>query len=129
MAPVPAFTAVRLGKPDPAILDAIDGSDVDAIGTDNFHAGLYPIIVHYQSSLLLPPAVATLDRKPPRQRGDQLARFDLSECRSEGEHAVVVSLSNEADPAIAEVTHAIVDDKHQNTLGAIVAQRKSSWGA
>jgi hypothetical protein len=46
MAPVPTFTAVLLGKPDPAILDTIDSSNVDAIGTDNFHGWLYPIIVH-----------------------------------------------------------------------------------
>src|SRR6202041_3907301 len=37
MALVRALTAVLLGQLDPVALDLVDGADVNAVGTDNFH--------------------------------------------------------------------------------------------
>ena len=38
---VTSFAAVGPGEPDPAVFDAIDGSDVNAIRADHFHMLLY----------------------------------------------------------------------------------------
>ena len=41
VAPVPAFTAVDFCQFNPAAFNAIDGSDVYAIGADNLHMLFY----------------------------------------------------------------------------------------
>jgi hypothetical protein len=38
---VTSFAAVGLGELDPAVFDAIDGSDVNAVRADHFHVLLY----------------------------------------------------------------------------------------
>jgi hypothetical protein len=50
VAPVPAFTAVDFCQFNPAVFNAIDGSDVYAIGADNLHMLFYRGLGH--SSLL-----------------------------------------------------------------------------
>jgi hypothetical protein len=44
---VPAFTAVGLGQFNPTIFNSIDGSDVHAIGPDDFHMLFYPGLSHF----------------------------------------------------------------------------------
>jgi hypothetical protein len=41
MAFVSSFAAVGLGEPDPAVLNAIDSSDMNPIRSDHFHIALY----------------------------------------------------------------------------------------
>src|SRR5690242_2466936 len=48
---VAAFTGVRPGKPDTAVLDTIDGADVDAIRADHLHVLFDAIVVHIESPL------------------------------------------------------------------------------
>jgi len=40
MAFVASFTAVGLGEPDPAVLDALDSSNMNAVRSDDFHMPL-----------------------------------------------------------------------------------------
>ena len=53
MAFVASFTAVGLGESDPALLNAIDSSDMNAVGSDHFHMALYLATVAHFISLPL----------------------------------------------------------------------------
>jgi hypothetical protein len=43
---VVSFSAVGLREPDLAVSNAVDGSDMDSIGSNHFHMLLYAIIAH-----------------------------------------------------------------------------------
>jgi hypothetical protein len=47
MALVPALAAIGLGQLDPAILDPVDGSNMDAVGSNHFHMFLDATISHF----------------------------------------------------------------------------------
>src|SRR5215470_6086700 len=48
---VTSFTAVGLGESDPALLNAIDSSDMNAVGSNHFHMALYlATVAHFISA-------------------------------------------------------------------------------
>jgi hypothetical protein len=49
MAFVTAFTAIKPGEPDLAILNSIDGPNVNAVGSNNFHVLFYERVAHFNS--------------------------------------------------------------------------------